>query len=68
MDVFTLALDLRGDRILIEVWDCTDASPEVIRPDGLAVNGRGMLLVDAKEWGVRPEKEGGKTVWAAVAR
>ena len=35
MDVFTLALDLRGDRILIEVWDCTDASPEVIRPDGL---------------------------------
>ena len=38
--------------------------------DGLAVNGRGMFLVDtlSKEWGVRPEEEGGKTVWAKVPR
>jgi serine/threonine-protein kinase RsbW len=70
MEVFTLTLGLRGDRILIEVWDCADASPKVTLPDGLAVNGRGMFLVDvlAKEWGVRPEQEGGKTVWAAVPR
>jgi len=33
-------------------------------------NGRGMFLVDAlsKEWGVRPEAEGGKTVWAKLIR
>ena len=70
MDVFTLALRYHADRVLIEVWDCTDASPKVTLPDDLAVNGRGMFLVDAlaKEWGVRPEKEGGKTVWAAVPR
>ncbi len=70
MDVFTLTLSLRGDQILIEVRDCTDATPEVALPDGLAVNGRGMFLVDAlsKEWGVRPEEEGGKTVWAKVPR
>jgi anti-sigma regulatory factor (Ser/Thr protein kinase) len=70
MDVFTLTLNLHGDRILIEVWDCTDATPQVTRPDNLAVNGRGMFLVDAlsKEWGVRPREEGGKTVWAALSR
>lgn len=70
MDVFTLALRLHGDRILIEVWDGTDATPEVTRPDVLAVGGRGMFLVDAlaKEWGVRPEEAGGKTVWAALSR
>jgi anti-sigma regulatory factor (Ser/Thr protein kinase) len=70
MDVFTLALRLHGDQILVEVWDCTDATPEVTLPDGLAVNGRGMFLVDAlsKEWGVRPEKGGGKTIWAKLPR
>lgn len=70
MDVFTLALNLQRDQILIEVWDCTDATPEVRPPDSYAVNGRGMFLVDAlsKEWGVRPEERGGKTVWAAIPR
>jgi Histidine kinase-like ATPase domain len=70
MDVFTLTLDLHGDRILIEVWDCTDATPEITMPDDLAVSGRGMFLVDAltKEWGVRPEEQGGKTVWATIPR
>ena len=69
-DVFALALDLHENQILIEVWDCTDATPEVIRSDDLAVNGRGMFLVDAlsKEWGVRPEERGGKTVWARILR
>jgi anti-sigma regulatory factor (Ser/Thr protein kinase) len=70
MDVFTLTLTLHGDQIIVEVWDCTDATPEVTTPDDLAVNGRGMFLVDAlsKEWGVRPEEEGGKTVWARILR
>jgi anti-sigma regulatory factor (Ser/Thr protein kinase) len=70
MDVFTLALGLYGDRILIEVWDSTDAPPKVTLPDDLSLNGRGMFLVDAlsKEWGVRPEEKGGKTVWAEVPR
>ena len=68
MGVFTLALDLREDLILIEVWDCTDAIPKFTIPDDEAVSGRGLFMVDAltKEWGVRPEEQGGKTVWAAI--
>jgi anti-sigma regulatory factor (Ser/Thr protein kinase) len=67
-DVFTLTLNLHNDRILIEVWDCTDAVPEVAMPDDHAVNGRGVFMVDAlaKEWGVRHEEQGGKTVWATI--
>jgi anti-sigma regulatory factor (Ser/Thr protein kinase) len=70
LDVFRLALRLNGDQILVEVWDGADGVPHVGLPDGLAVNGRGMFLVDtlSKEWGVRPEAEGGKTVWAKVPR
>ena len=70
LDVFQLALRLNGDQILVEVWDRADGMPHVGLPDGLAVNGRGMFLVDtlSKEWGVRPEEEGGKTVWAKVPR
>jgi anti-sigma regulatory factor (Ser/Thr protein kinase) len=69
-DVFTLALHLTDDLIVIEVQDSNDATPEVALPEGLAINGRGMLLVNAlsKEWGVRQEKDGGKTVWAKVRR
>jgi anti-sigma regulatory factor (Ser/Thr protein kinase) len=70
MDVFGLALRLHGDQIHIEVWDRTDATPEIRQLDELAINGRGMFLVDAlsKEWGVRPERAGGKTVWARISR
>jgi anti-sigma regulatory factor (Ser/Thr protein kinase) len=70
LDVFRLALCLNGDQILLEVWDRADGLPRVGLPDGLAVNGRGMYLVDtlSKEWGVRPEEDGGKTVWAKVPR
>lgn len=69
MDVFTLALNLYEDRILIEVWDCVDAVPEVRMPDGQAIDGRGMFLVDvlANRWGVRSEGQGGKTVWATIS-
>jgi anti-sigma regulatory factor (Ser/Thr protein kinase) len=69
-DVFRLGLSRCGDQILVEVWDSADALPYVGLPDGLAVDGRGMFLVEAlcKEWGVRPEEAGGKTVWAKVAR
>ncbi len=67
-DVFTLEVRLSGDLVVIEVRDANDATPEIELPDGLAINGRGMLLVNAvsKEWGVRHEKEGGKTVWAKI--
>ena len=69
LDVFQMALDLRAGRILVEVWDCTDNSPTVTQPNGLAVSGRGMFLVEtlSEEWGVRREKDGGKTVWARIA-
>jgi anti-sigma regulatory factor (Ser/Thr protein kinase) len=70
LDVFRLSLCLRGDQILVEVWDCADGVPAVGLPDTLEVGGRGMFLVDAlsKEWGVRPDERGGKTVWAKVPR
>jgi anti-sigma regulatory factor (Ser/Thr protein kinase) len=70
LDVFRLSLHLHGDQILVEVWDCADGMPGVGLPDGLAVNGRGMFLVDAlsKEWGIRAEEEGGKTIWAKLSR
>ncbi|HEY0537985.1 MAG TPA: ATP-binding protein [Actinoallomurus sp.] len=68
LEVFRLALGLHGDHILVEVWDGADGMPRVGLPDQLALNGRGMFLVDAlsKEWGVRPDPEGGKTIWAKV--
>lgn len=70
LDVFRLELVLRPGEIVVEVWDGADGMPYVGLPDGLSVTGRGMFLVDAlsKEWGVRPEAEGGKTVWAKVPR
>src|SRR4051794_29527196 len=70
LDVFRLALCLRGDQILVEVWDSADGVPAINLPGGLEVGGRGMFLVDAlsKEWGVRPDERGGKTVWAKVPR
>jgi anti-sigma regulatory factor (Ser/Thr protein kinase) len=70
LDVFGLALHLQPDQILVEVWDGADGMPYVGLPSGLSVIGRGMFLVDAlsKEWGVRPEEEGGKTIWAKVPR
>ena len=69
-DVFELNLKLGGDLVIIEVRDGNDATPEIELPDDLAINGRGMLLVNAlsKEWGVRHEKEGGKTVWAKIQK
>lgn len=70
LDVFRLSLRLRGDQILVEVWDCADGVPVVGLPGGLEIGGRGMFLVDAlsKEWGVRPDARGGKTIWAKVPR
>lgn len=70
LDVFRLALHLQPDQILVEVWDSADGVPDVGLPEGLQINGRGMFLVDtlSKEWGVRPEEGGGKTVWATVPR
>jgi hypothetical protein len=63
-------LRLHGDHILVEVWDGAGGMPQVGLRENLAVNGRVMFLVDAlsKEWGVRPDAEGGKTVRAKVCR
>jgi anti-sigma regulatory factor (Ser/Thr protein kinase) len=68
LDVFRLTLRLHGERLLIEVWDAADGMPRVGVPEDLAVNGRGMFLVDAlsRRWGVRAEPDGGKTVWAEL--
>jgi anti-sigma regulatory factor (Ser/Thr protein kinase) len=62
-----LAIDVRRDRIRIEV---TDGNPDPpVRggsPDGLADGGRGLYLLDAltAAWGTQPRSGGpGKTVW-----
>jgi len=71
-----LAVDLRQDRIRIEVSD-GNPSPPVRRDsgdglsDGLADGGRGLYLLDALTvaWGVEGRSTGpGKTVWLEVIR
>jgi anti-sigma regulatory factor (Ser/Thr protein kinase) len=67
-DVFQLALSRRGDALLIEVRDSSEACPDPRRQAADRVDGRGLLLVEAcaDTWGWRLEDEGGKTVWAVV--
>jgi hypothetical protein len=67
-DVFQLALSRRGDAVLIEVQDSSEACPDRRRQSVDRVNGRGLLLVEAcaKDWGWHPEEQGGKTVWAII--
>lgn len=52
--------------VRIEVTDAAPGLPALREPeDGLAEDGRGLLLVDAvtDRWGVVPHAQGGKTVW-----
>ncbi|MYW89764.1 ATP-binding protein [Amycolatopsis rubida] len=62
----TLALSLRGDRLLIEV---SDSLPAFARyREGYEGGGRGMALINAiaVRWG-QSSRAGGKTVWAELA-
>ncbi|MDN3028437.1 ATP-binding protein [Streptomyces sp. S.PB5] len=68
---FEVAVTAREDgSCLIEVCDQGPGLPVVVRDGevGEAENGRGLRLVEAvaKEWGVRPDRHVGKTVWALI--
>ncbi|GLY72769.1 ATP-binding protein [Actinoallomurus iriomotensis] len=69
-DIFLFALQRRGDTVLVEVTDMGPGLPTVRNAGETDTTGRGLFLVDAvcEEWGVRGEENGGKTVWAAVAK
>jgi anti-sigma regulatory factor (Ser/Thr protein kinase) len=64
---------LRSNRelVLVQVWDGSDQMPRrpELEPD--AEHGRGLLLVESlcAEWGAfRPDRSGGKVVWASCDR
>ena len=53
------------DRLHIEVQDASSRSPVRPAPSTTNMTGRGLALVQAlsSAWGVRRERDGGKTVW-----
>ena len=55
-------------RLRIEVLDDAAGVPQLQRPHPMAVRGRGLQIVDAlaARWGVAPEGDGLKAVWAEV--
>ena len=64
----TVGLLLRSDHLLVEVED-EDSRPLVLHHnDQDAVDGRGLILIDAmaRKWGSRPRPLG-KVVWAELA-
>lgn len=69
-DVFLFALQRRSETVLVEVTDMGPGLPTVKNAGETDAAGRGLFLVDAvcDEWGVRPEEDGGKTVWAAIVK
>jgi anti-sigma regulatory factor (Ser/Thr protein kinase) len=69
-DIFLFALQRRDETVLVEVTDVGPGLPTVKNASETDTTGRGLFLVDAvaEEWGVRAEENGGKTVWAAVAK
>lgn len=56
--------------VRIEVADSGAGTPEPLPPSDTRSGGRGMHLIDAltAAWGVEPQAEGGKTVWAELLR
>lgn len=71
-DVGTVQLRLSYGlrRLLVEVWDKSEEPPARQLPDFESEGGRGLFLVSAfcERWGWYPSEQGGKVVWAEVAR
>jgi signal transduction histidine kinase len=65
---FTVSLDHRGDRVLIEVADANPRLPTVASVPTGALSGRGLMIVErlSRAWGVRVDPGEGKVVWAEV--
>ncbi|MFJ3176761.1 ATP-binding protein [Streptomyces roseus] len=65
---FLISLSLRGDVILLEVYDGSCEQPQIACPTETCMSGRGLHIVEAlsNAWGVDICREGdGKIVWAA---
>jgi anti-anti-sigma factor len=64
-----LQLELRADRLVIEVRDDSPRRLRATIPDLEAEGGRGLWLVEqlARVWGVRRHPDGGKVVWCTLA-
>jgi DNA-binding NarL/FixJ family response regulator len=56
--------------VRVEVVDRGTGTPDPMPPSTTRTGGRGLHLVDAltAAWGVEPQAEGGKTVWAELLR
>src|SRR4051794_36740246 len=56
--------------VRVEVVDKGSGTPDPMPPSTTRNSGRGLHLVDAltAAWGVEPERDGGKTVWAELLR
>jgi anti-sigma regulatory factor (Ser/Thr protein kinase) len=62
-------LSLRGEALVIAVWDTSPELPVLEQPSEKTTRGRGLLIVDAlcERWGAYASKAGGKVVWALIA-
>ena len=66
-----LWLESDRERVLVEFLDGNDQMPERQEPELDAEHGRGLLIVESlsAKFGVyRPERGGGKVVWALCER
>ena len=64
-----LRLELRADQLFIAVRDRGPKVLQPVPPAPEAEGGRGLWLVEqlGRAWGVHPARDGGKTVWCALA-
>jgi anti-sigma regulatory factor (Ser/Thr protein kinase) len=68
--MFRVSIERTSASVRVEVTDSGGGEPEVQPlPPASSPHGRGLFLVDrlSEEWGIRPDADGGKTVWFRVA-
>jgi anti-sigma regulatory factor (Ser/Thr protein kinase) len=66
---FTVTLARQNGLLRLTVKDGSAALPTLSRPEPSAGSGRGLFMVAtySADWGVTPEPEGGKSVWATFS-
>ena len=65
---FTVSIDIDRRRIHVEVADDSPTLPSITPVGTRITDGRGLLIVGtiARAWGVRPDPDHGKAVWAEI--
>lgn len=63
----TVVLRREGPEVTLTVTDLSPVVPSMGTADGMALGGRGLVIVDAlsRGWGVTRGSDGTKTVWAS---